>query len=54
MVTECLRTIKVTIFALGDKKVVLVSHEKYETLSINVKTKTNPSTSWTYEKQDLF
>ena len=32
MVTGCLRMTKVTIFALGDYKVVSVSHEKYGTL----------------------
>ena len=35
MVTGCLRAMKVAIFALGDKKVALVSYEKYGTLSMN-------------------
>ena len=35
-VTECLRMMKVAIFALRDYKVVLVSYEKSGTLSIYV------------------
>ena len=36
MVTVCLRMMEVAIFALGDQKVLLVSYEKYGTLSLHV------------------
>ena len=34
MVTGCLKMIKIDIFAFGNKKFLLVSNEKDETLSI--------------------
>ena len=43
IVTGCLRTMKVAIFAFGDFKVVLVSNVKYGTLSIYVLFKKRPS-----------